>query len=231
MAKFNSKNNCLYCKKKCHLFSLLTNEELSELQKQKHEVHFDATETIFKQGTYTNQIVSLNSGLAKKYIEGIDGKKLILSIIKPTQVVFWPGMFIDNRHHFSLSAIAETHVCFIEIDLFKQLMNNNVAFNREALKEYSIANVSTFDLMINLTQKQMHGRLADSILHLSNDIFQNDSFDILLSRQELADMSGISKESTCRILKELKTEKIIDFRGNKFNIINKEHLRSISKTG
>jgi len=49
--------------------------------------------------------------------------------------------------------------------------------------------------------------------------------------QDLADMSGMSKESAIRILREFKDENIIQVNGNDFEIINSEHLVKISQTG
>ena len=85
--------------------------------------------------------------------------------------------------------------------------------------------------MVNLTQKHMSGRLAGTLLGLSKNVFLSDNFDMLISRQELADLTAMSKESVCRILKEFKNSKIIEFEGTKIEIINRELLEKISEKG
>jgi hypothetical protein len=44
-------------------------------------------------------------------------------------------------------------------------------------------------------------------------------------------MSGMSKESAIRILKEFKDEGIVEIEGNNFHILNRDNLYKISHTG
>jgi len=52
-----------------------------------------------------------------------------------------------------------------------------------------------------------------------------------ISRQDLADISGMSKESAIRILKEFKDEGILSIDGNVVHILNPQQLKQISQTG
>ena len=52
-----------------------------------------------------------------------------------------------------------------------------------------------------------------------------------ISRQDLADLSGMSKESAIRILKEFKDEGILTVDGNRLHILNPKQLKKISETG
>jgi CRP/FNR family transcriptional regulator, polysaccharide utilization system transcription regulator len=85
--------------------------------------------------------------------------------------------------------------------------------------------------LLNVTLKQSHGRVADLLLHLSDEIFKSDRYDITLSRQELADFTGMSKEGTIRILKEFKTDGLIDFQNQQFELLDKKRLFEVSVNG
>ena len=93
------------------------------------------------------------------------------------------------------------------------------------------ATINLYNILHNLTQKHMHGRVADTILYLSNKVYNNTNFETTLNRQDLADMSSMTKESTIRILKEFKDDKIISFEGNNFKILQADTLQLISKRG
>jgi CRP/FNR family transcriptional regulator len=82
-----------------------------------------------------------------------------------------------------------------------------------------------------LTQKQMPGRVSDALLYLSEDIFESLEFDITLSRQDLADLCGLSKESVIRILKDFKTSRFIELSGNDLKILDRDALKRISVSG
>ncbi|MEZ4999758.1 MAG: helix-turn-helix domain-containing protein [Bacteroidales bacterium] len=75
-----------------------------------------------------------------------------------------------------------------------------------------------------MTQKKMPGRVAEILLYLADSVFDSDEFTMLLSRQELADMSGMAKESVVRILKEFSNEGIIDSGCPRFRILDREKL-------
>ena len=91
--------------------------------------------------------------------------------------------------------------------------------------------IFNFDQILSLTQKQMHGRIADVLFYLSDKIYCNNPFDMTISRQDLADLSAMSKESAIRILKEFKEEGILTTEGNSINILKPELLKQISETG
>ena len=52
-----------------------------------------------------------------------------------------------------------------------------------------------------------------------------------ITRKNLAELSGISVESTIRILSEFKKDNIIDFEGKIIKILNQEKLLNISRNG
>jgi CRP/FNR family transcriptional regulator, polysaccharide utilization system transcription regulator len=52
-----------------------------------------------------------------------------------------------------------------------------------------------------------------------------------MSRQELADFTGMSKEGIIRILKEFKTDGLIDFQNQQFQILDKKRLLEVSLNG
>jgi CRP/FNR family transcriptional regulator len=52
-----------------------------------------------------------------------------------------------------------------------------------------------------------------------------------LSRQELADMTGMTMESFIRILKEFKTSGIISVDGSHIHILDEDSLSLISRKG
>jgi CRP/FNR family transcriptional regulator len=85
--------------------------------------------------------------------------------------------------------------------------------------------------MVSLTQKQMHGRMADGLLYLSKDFYDSESFDMHLSRQEIADITAMSKDSAIRILKDFERDGIIRLQGSKISILDADQLNDISLKG
>jgi CRP-like cAMP-binding protein len=84
--------------------------------------------------------------------------------------------------------------------------------------------------LANLTYKSMSGRVADVLLYLQKDVYKSDTFTLNLSRQDLADLAAMTKESFIRTLKELKDSKIIEINRNLVEIINLKALENISNS-
>jgi len=215
---------CSKCKDRCcarcfeeeeeNIFDCLTTEELELMVKEKRHVHFNAGETILKQNTSASHVVCIKRGLAKIIAEGEGDKKLILRLVATHSILTGGGIFIDEIRHFTVKAVTEVECCFIEL-----------------LKLNNQQNIQMLNNLVGITQKYMPGRVSDLLLYLKNEIFLCNPFDTRLSRQELADMTGMTMESFIRILKEFKSSGIIAVDGTNIHVLDEEALQLISRKG
>lgn len=230
MAKFIQTLNCVNCNCKSYIFRKLTEPELEMINQNRYEISFKAGEIMFKQGTPSPHFLCLTSGLAKIYIEGY-GKNLILGLVKPVEYIFGPGIYVDNRHHYSAAAVEDSTACLVDAQVYKQLIRQNPDFADEFIQRVSQQAIQNFEQFVSLTQKQMPGRIADALFYLMEKVYCRNPFEMTISRQDLADISGMSKESAIRILKEFKDEGILSSEGNTIHIHKTEQLRQISEKG
>lgn len=224
-------SGCKFCGEKADIFNCLCQAELEVIDEKRIEVNFKAGELIFKQGTPNLHFLCITSGMVKLYIEGFDGKNLIIGIVKPIEYILGPGIYVDNKHHYSAMAIEDSTACLVDANVFKSLIRTNPDFAEDFIRKVSMLSIINFDQVISLTQKQMPGRIADVLIYLREKVYMANPFLTTLTRQDLADMSGMSKESAIRILKDFKDEEIIKVDGNTFEILNEEQLKKISHTG
>jgi CRP/FNR family transcriptional regulator len=231
MAKFLKLENCRDCNKRIEIFNTLTNDELDIMNNNRFEVAFNPGETIIKQGTSFTHLVCITHGLVKVYLEGFDKKNLILRLMRGGDMIGSPGLWTDNRHHFSVTAVEETTSCFVDVNVFRDTITNNQAFAREIIKRSNERDIQYFDKMISLTQKQMHGKVAEILLYLNKRIYLSNPMYLTISRQEMADMAAITKESLIRVLKEFKDAGLISLSGTELRINNHKALQNISDNG
>lgn len=222
---------CVQCENRWVNFNNLTEEELNIICENRHVTNFKPGEMIFKQGSPISSAVFLIKGMAKMYIEGFDNKRMIIGIAKQNRLIAGPGTFVDNRHHYTVTAIDDVTACFIKMDVLKDMVHRNSKFAEGWLKDNSEKSLVTFYRFLNHTQKKMHGRLAETLLYLADQIHGSDEFVMMLSRQELGELSGMAKESVVRILKEFNQDKIINDKCPHIKILDKEKLKMISNMG
>ncbi|RZT97227.1 Crp/Fnr family transcriptional regulator [Ancylomarina subtilis] len=212
-------------------FKNLSSDEIKELSKHRFQSNFSAGETIFKAGSPTASAVFLSSGIAKVYLEGFDGKKIILNLAKPGYLLAGPGNYVDSTHHYSVVALTDVTACFIDMNLIKSYVRKNPMFAEGYLKDISSKSLRIFYKMMSLVQKKMPGRMAEGILSLADEVYGADEFNPILSRQELGELTGMAKENVVRIMKEFCNEGIISTNGSTITIKDKEKLKLISANG
>ena len=223
--------SCMDCLRRSPVFNFLTEQELKKFNDSRYNTHYNAGEIIFKQGTALTHLLSFTSGLAKVYIEGFNRRNIILRLIKSGEFICGPGMYTDFKHHYTISAIEDSTACFIDVNVHQEIMAENHVFAMHSYKNANLNTLNNFTKFISLTQKQMAGRIADSLLYLHEEVYLSNPFSLTLSRQELADMTSMSKESAIRILKQFKDDKIIRIDRDKFEIIEIKKLTEISRFG
>jgi len=213
------------------IFKLLSKSELAVINKDRYSVKYKAGEMIVKQGTSATHVITLVAGMAKILLEGNYDRNLILNILKPWQILGSPGIHSDNRHHYSVIAMDHSLVCFIERKNFNAVLHRNAKFAFAFIEYLSNNSVNTLNKLLSLTQKQMHGRLADALIYLSNFVYTDSKFSLHLSRQDLADLSSMAKDSVSRILKEFENDNVIKQNNNSMEIISADKLIEISMKG
>ena len=223
--------NCTDCDLMSPLFRLLSVEELKNLNTDRYEVEYKVGDSIFKQGSAANNILSLTKGKVKLYLEGLNDQDLIFKISKPWELLGGPGLFIDNRHHSSAMAIETSTICFINLERFKEVICSNPEFGKLFMREQNENTVHLYQRFLSNSQKHMNGRLADALLYLASEIYIEPISEILLSKHDLAELSGMTRDSVVRVLKSFSAEGLIDIQDKVIVILNKEKLEELSRLG
>jgi CRP/FNR family transcriptional regulator len=213
------------------LFSSLTEEELNLLNKDRYSVRFNKGEVILKQGTKANYLVSMIEGFAKIYIEGDHGRNLVLDFANSPRILGGPGAQIQGKHRYSVMAIRETLVCFIDLDNFMQVFASSSTFAEQFLIHCSGNYLAALDRMVGITQKQMHGRMADALIYLTDKVFRSKTIGDEISRQDMAEYTSMSKDSAIRVLKEFERDRVIELQGRRIKVLKPDNLHEIADKG
>ena len=139
-------------------------------------------------------------------------------------------MYVDNRHHCSLMAIADSDACFIDANAFKKVVRMNSKFAEDFIKMLSAKTIESFHRFVTITQKNMEGRIADALIYLQKNVYENGSIKNL-SKQDIADFTGMTRESAIRVLKEFKDEGVIDEKDKEIKLLNEATLTKYADLG
>jgi CRP/FNR family transcriptional regulator, polysaccharide utilization system transcription regulator len=231
MKDYSESTNCVDCKKSSKCFQKLIPAELEFINLNKTQIQYNKGENICKQGAFTSYVLYLVDGLVKLYLESPNNKNINVRILKSSEYIGLSSIYGDNIYNYSAIAMQDSTICLIEKDSFRKLLIDNGHFASEIIKWYCEKEKRLFNKIKSLGIKQMHGRLADTLLYLSNEELESEDVFSVVSRKDIAEFSCISTESTVRLLTEWKNDNIIDLDGKKIEILNKKLLEEISMRG
>lgn len=237
LLKMNQKENptnfsgCTISGRPCRIFEMLNPEETKLLEDGSVRIKYKKREMICKQGSFVSHVVYMEQGLAKVFID--DGQNLLVLKILPSCNLLGLTSVSEETGTYPYSAMAyiESEVRLIDINVFKQLLAKNSSFAREVIDILSANSVQIYSRFFCMTHKQAYGRLADILLCLSDRVFKQDTFDLPLSRKELAELSGMSSETVIRMLKKFSDDRLIMMDGKKLKLIDYDRLKRISEIG
>jgi CRP-like cAMP-binding protein len=223
--------NCHNCHDKSCATETLGAEELDVITNNRYINEIKRKTTILSEGSPNSHIIYLREGLVKEYLLRPGNKEQILQIILPHSYLGLTSLFGDRINNYSYTALTDLKVCYIDTNVFTQLIKSNGNFAFEILKSMGTENLYNFHRFIDQSNKKTFGRIADMLLYFSRVVFSSTKFQIPLSRREVADMVGTSRESAGRVLAKFNNEGIIGISGRNVIINDVKKLEKISRLG
>ncbi|KAA5432548.1 Crp/Fnr family transcriptional regulator, partial [Bacteroides cellulosilyticus] len=132
------------------------------------------------------------------------------------------------------AAFEPSLICLIPMSAITTLVTQNNDLAMFFIKQLSFDLGVADERTVNLTQKHIRGRLAESLLFLKESYgLEEDgsTLSIYLSREDLANLSNMTTSNAIRTLSQFSTERLITIDGRKIKIIDEEKLKKISKIG
>mgnify|MGYP003965132601 FL=1 len=212
-------------------FGQLFPGELKALEQSKTQITYLKGENIFKQGAFAPYVIYVVEGLVKVYLQTGYEKQINISLAQSGDFLAFSSIFGENIHTYSTQAIKDSVICMIEKESLKKILLQNPEFALQITSKNYNNERHLFEIIKNVSYKQMRGKLASSLLYLSQDEFIIEDIFKHLTRQDIADFASISTESAIKFLKEFEKEKILKLAGKNIEIIDTEKLERISKNG
>ncbi len=222
---------CADCVRKNNsIFTHLSSDELDSLDYEKSCNYHKRGTILYHEGNRINGFYCVNKGVIKLYKTGIEGKEQIIKFAKKGDVIGYRSILSGEVACTTAKVIDDAVVCYIPADFLLASIKNNSDFSMElmqlACKELGEAN----NFITDIAQKTVRERLAEVLVLLKNefDTDEDNTLNISLTREELANIVGTATESVIRLLSEFKSDKLIELNGRKIKILD---LPALIKVG
>ncbi len=228
--RFSKKTNCDTCILKCDIYSTINGDSNNHQMLNLLHAHFKKHDVICKQGTEVTHALFLVRGSAKLYVEGLNQRNIILYILKPPAYIGLLCFFDNPEYSYSVSALEDSEVCFIELSLVKKLYIENHDLLLSLNNAFGKSVSAIMKKIISLNQKQARGRFAENLIYLSA-MHGSHKFQLGMTRKEIGEMIAISEENAVRLFTEFSKENIISLKGREIEILDASLLKKISEVG
>jgi len=223
-------NDCKKCSVKPKVAGVVCECCLDPSKTNHATVQFLKGDMIIKQGNYSTNVAFLRQGLIKIHLAGPSHEQIV-RIVKAPAYLGLPTTFGNKINQYSITAISDAEVCYIDIDFFRNLLKGNEQFSYGIILDLCQNELESFRRCANRTQKQARGNLADMILDFAANIFESDTFNLPISQSEMGNLVDTSRESISRMLSEFAKDGVIRMTGKQLEILNKKSLQLISQNG
>ena len=109
------------------------------------------------------------------------------------------------------------------------ILRNNTAFASGIVYQLNERVDMLLRKMQCLSQKNLNARMAEALLNFSDKVYKNKSFEIDLSRTELAEITNMATENVVRTLKNFDDKEIIKLNGKRIEILEYNKLVEMNK--
>ncbi len=220
--QFSGKTQIL---RRSFIFSSLNDDELGELADLAIERSFMPNEFIFWDGDTPEWFYIVAEGKVKVLKYSSSGREFIIAFFSPGEMFGEVAVFENKPYPASAQAIAETKVVGVKReDLLSFLANRpQVALRIIAVLAGRLRDAQ--GRLRDLAGERVEQRLASVLLMLSAKL----GLTLPFTRQEIADMTGTTTETTIRVMSHLKDRGIIRSVRGTVIILDEEKLRLLGE--
>lgn len=216
------------------MWELLTEEQRILVAENLEVRKYKKNQKIYAEGETPSHLLCLLEGKVKIYREGVGGRCQIMRVIKPVEYFAYRAWFAEQSFVTAAAAFEASVVCAIPMGIIAQLVATNNRLAMFFIKLLAIDLGISDERTVNLTQKHIRGRLAESLIFLKETYgLEEDgaTISIFLSREDLANLSNMTTSNAIRTLSNFAAEKLIAIDGRKIKIIDEEELKKVSRIG
>ena len=214
------------------VFAMLPAREIESLAKVSVEDTHRAREYIFMEGDPARWFCVIRSGHVKILRHSRTGKDVVLDLLGPGEVFGGVAAIEQRPYPASVQATESVVILKIPAEAMIALSGRYPTIIREIALMMGRRLRAAHDSVKSLAVDPVEARLAAALVRLAEREGTRDQRDLALpfhlTRQNLADMSGTTVETTIRILSRWLKEELVRDEGGRLILTDLEALRTLA---
>ncbi len=180
---------------------------------------------MFWEGDAPDQFYVVSSGRVKVLKHSSLGKEFVVGFFGPGEIFGEVAVFEERPYPATAQAVSDTEVLAIGKDRFLAFLSGHPEVSLRIINMLGGRLRDAQNRLNALAGERAEQRVAKTLLMLSSKLGQSLPF----TRQEIADMSGTTIETTIRVMSRMKSGGIIRSHRGKTDILDEAKLRLLSE--
>lgn len=203
---------CLGCEvRTAAVCGVLKCDKLAKLRGLGSHFRLGAGQPLFHEGDPASRVFTLTKGSLKLYKLLPDGRRQVTGFMHPGDFL---GITVDEEHAFSAEALEQSQLCAFPRSRFDDFTEENGEMERELYRLAVHELAAAQEQMVLLGRKTAAERVASFFVALAERaerVIEGETRFIRLpmSRSDIADYLGLTKETVSRVLALLKRQRLI----------------------
>lgn len=210
------------------IFQDLSDDEVEKVNQQTVLVTYRAGHLFFMPEDPAEVLFILKQGRVQLYRLSVDGRKLIVAILKPGMIFGHMALVGQRLHNTFAEALDDCVICVWNRQNVEALL---LAHPRVGIRFLGALGERLFDVerrLEDVTYKRIPARLADLLIRLNGEQAENGVVRGY-THQALADMLGTYRETTTQALNEFQHQNLIRTGRKTIEILNKDGLKKVAE--
>lgn len=222
--------NCDWCQFKSNcFFELLSDKQSRAAWKDMRLANrFRAGEAVLYEGDKPRALFVVCTGKVKVYKSSRTGQQLVTRVESPGDLLGHRAMLAEDSYSGTAEAMEESVVSQVDGEAFRDFLMKHPRAALALLKALALDVRRGEDKARDIAFKPARSRLASTLLDLGRSI-KNKLSVTGVKRKDLAEMSGLTIETTVRLLKDFEKRSLLKKAGKDLILIDEPNLRSISE--
>lgn len=190
-------------------------------------------QALFHEGDPATRVFTLTKGTLKLYKLLADGRRQVTGFLYPGDFL---GISIDDEHAFSAEALEEAQLCWFPRARFDDFVEEQPTMERELYRMAAHELAAAQQQFVLLGRKTASERFATFLLAFSGRSEAPDGIAaamvrLPMSRSDIADYLGLTKETVSRVISALRRDRIIRLETlDVIQILDRGRLEQLAET-
>lgn len=201
---------------------------IEDLSKEKEIRIFSAKDRIYEEGSNPRLLFYIEEGEVKLTVQNEVGKEMITQLLGKGDFMGAIELISNSAYQQSANCLSDVKLRLIPKEDFLTVLYNNRDLGVRFIKLLANKTQSIEQKLISLAYDSVRQKIVEAILQYAESLkIREDSFQVNLTRDELSQMAGTTKESAIRTLSDFKTEQLIKIENKIILVKSKKKLRQI----